>query len=256
MKQSYMAEYALLKKYIFLITATILASYSVYFVFDDQTIEQLKGENSFFELGTALFFTLSGFLFLGSFRKNGNIFLLLLFLLMILGAGEELSWGQHLFNYNTPSQIKSANVQGEFNIHNIQMFNTDNFNHSKKTGLKRLLEINFLFRIFITIFGVILPLLVYHIKFFRKLSFQLKLPVPPIAIGIFFFLSWIGLRLLLKYLPLGKHDDYYFTASEIFEFLTSFVFFMIGIYFYTMKDKNIMGFDIKTYLEQKNESKL
>jgi hypothetical protein len=40
-------------------------------------------------------------------------------LLLIIGAGEEVSWGQHWLGFETPEEMKDINVQGEFNLHNI-----------------------------------------------------------------------------------------------------------------------------------------
>lgn len=34
-------------------------------------------------------------------------------------AGEEVSWGQHLLNWNTPEYWKAVNDQGETNLHNV-----------------------------------------------------------------------------------------------------------------------------------------
>ncbi|MGB6015575.1 MAG: hypothetical protein WBG32_12660, partial [Nodosilinea sp.] len=39
--------------------------------------------------------------------------------LMFLVGGEEISWGQRLFNIATPEALGTVNVQGEFNMHNI-----------------------------------------------------------------------------------------------------------------------------------------
>lgn len=44
---------------------------------------------------------------------------LLLALLFFIGAGEEISWGQHWFGFETPAVVKSVNAQKELNIHNI-----------------------------------------------------------------------------------------------------------------------------------------
>jgi hypothetical protein len=48
-------------------------------------------------------------------------------------------------HFSTPNYLNKVNVQKEFNFHNIEVFNTGNFDGSKKTGIQRLLEINFLF---------------------------------------------------------------------------------------------------------------
>jgi hypothetical protein len=71
------------------------------------------------------------------------------FLLFGLGcfyyAGEELSWGQQLFHWETPEAIARLNHQGESNLHNI----TPLFNELPR----------FLITLFCLIAGVIVPLL-------------------------------------------------------------------------------------------------
>jgi hypothetical protein len=36
-----------------------------------------------------------------------------------MAMGEEISWGQALFYYNTPFGLRNVNEQGEFNVHNL-----------------------------------------------------------------------------------------------------------------------------------------
>ncbi len=40
-------------------------------------------------------------------------------MLMVVFCGEEISWGQRIFNFGTPDVIRSSNKQREFNLHNI-----------------------------------------------------------------------------------------------------------------------------------------
>lgn len=44
---------------------------------------------------------------------------LVLGVLFVLAAGEELSWGQHYLGFATPESMEQVNVQNEFNLHNI-----------------------------------------------------------------------------------------------------------------------------------------
>ena len=44
---------------------------------------------------------------------------LLLTLLCLFGAGEEISWGQRIFGLETPDYLKDKNAQGELGIHNL-----------------------------------------------------------------------------------------------------------------------------------------
>ncbi len=236
MFKNYLKECWELKNYIISAIVVIFLSYTVYLYCSDEMIIKLNNENQFFEIGTAVLFFVNAFLFFISFKRKKNIFLLILAIFMFIGAAEELSWGQVLFNYKTPENIKSINVQGEFNLHNIEIFNTNNFNKTHKKGLSRLLEINFLFRIFIMTFGIILPLSTNHISLIKKIVLRYKIPVIPISIGVFFLISWIALEGVLYYLPNGKNERYYSSSVEIFEFITSYIFLLSSIWFFAKKN--------------------
>ena len=48
-----------------------------------------------------------------------NFFLIIKIILLIYFLGEEISWGQHFFNWSTPEWFINNNLQNETNIHNI-----------------------------------------------------------------------------------------------------------------------------------------
>ncbi len=52
-------------------------------------------------------------------RGRFSLIGLLFGLLLIVGAAEEVSWGQHWLGFETPKAIAEANLQGEFNLHNL-----------------------------------------------------------------------------------------------------------------------------------------
>ena len=139
-------------------------------------------------------------------------------------------------------------LQREATIHNIEIFNYKNFDASSKHGWHRLLEINFLFRIFCVLFGFVLPLCTFHLKQVTRLTRSLKVPIPPITVGIFFIFSWLAFRLILAIMPQDKSFQYYDTATEIFEFLCSYVLLLTSVYFYKNRKEDILGYDIKQYI--------
>lgn len=53
--------------------------------------------------------------------RLGFVYLMGLMLFFFVCAGEELSWGQRQLGFETPAAIKETNVQGEFNIHNMDL---------------------------------------------------------------------------------------------------------------------------------------
>lgn len=52
-------------------------------------------------------------------RKGPRRIALLLGLLMLFGAGEELSWGQRIFDVQSPTFFEENNAQRETNLHNL-----------------------------------------------------------------------------------------------------------------------------------------
>ncbi|MBU3714450.1 MAG: hypothetical protein FGM46_05820 [Ferruginibacter sp.] len=221
-----------LRLYIFAAILVIFCSYFLYNQLDVTSLIRLGNENEFFELATAICFVTGSFIFFRLFSIQKNIFFILLGICLFLGAGEELSWGQHLFNFNTPKLIEANNVQKEFNIHNLEIFNTDKFDNSRKTGTERFLEINFLFRLFCLTYGFLLPVLVFYFKPIKKFTEKVKLDIPPATIGSLFITNWLVYKLTLLLTKKNHPIAYYETSTEMYEFIASFIFLLLGIYFY------------------------
>jgi len=85
---------------------------------------RLIAEDQWGEYGTSLSFAVAGGLFLLlSFRSNPwfqrGLFVMM-GLIAIFVAGEEISWGQRIFHFETPPSFYQFNYQGEFNFHNFQ----------------------------------------------------------------------------------------------------------------------------------------
>jgi hypothetical protein len=87
----------------------------------------LTRENGIWETLTAVNLAAGGLLFVIAVRKFHDCFdsritkwpSLILGCLLLFGAGEEISWGQHWLGFSTPDFIRGINTQREFNVHNI-----------------------------------------------------------------------------------------------------------------------------------------
>ena len=55
----------------------------------------------------------------GKLNQTINIFLIINICGLLYFAGEEVSWGQHFFNWNSPEIFRELNNQKETNLHNI-----------------------------------------------------------------------------------------------------------------------------------------
>lgn len=83
----------------------------------------LDGEEGVIERGTAILFVVAALGFgWTALRTRRWLRAQAVFwaLLAIVAAGEETSWLQHELGYETPAAIADANVQGEFNLHNLR----------------------------------------------------------------------------------------------------------------------------------------
>jgi len=90
-----------------------------YFLIEDR---ELYEEDRVFEQGTAIFFFIAGILMNIKAIKPGDLGRWILVLggisFIFLGM-EEISWGQRIFNIETPEILKNMNDQEELNFHNI-----------------------------------------------------------------------------------------------------------------------------------------
>jgi hypothetical protein len=242
----YIKEIKYLKFYITAVVLVIILSYSVYIFFDVKTVSNLGAEDHFFEWLTPIFFWIASALFFMIFLKTKNLFFLILAIAMFIGAGEEISWGQRIFGFKTPEELNKVNVQGEFNFHNIAIFHGVNSQKKPVYGLKRIFEINFLFRLSTMLCGIILPFCVYHFKLISRLTTKFHIPVPPISIGLFFFINWFVFWVLHSFLlPKDSPQSYINASEEIFECIASFILLVISLYFFKKHKISALGKDIK-----------
>lgn len=128
-------------------------------------------------------------------------------------AGEELSWGQHIFGWATPSGWEALNDQGETNLHNISSW--------LDQKPRALLELGIL------VGGIAVPLVALSRPWIRRGRFGIYLPplaCLPAALIAEAVAMWD--RLVLG---LGGHQNLFHRTSEIqeFYFYLFFLFYLI-----------------------------
>lgn len=217
--------------HISIVAAAILLSYGSYMVLDAGTVAAIGEEDGLFENLTAAAFIAASLCFLGAFSRSRNWFLLLFSFVFFVGFGEEISWGQRIFGFKTPEPVAALNVQEEFNLHNIELLNARRFDGTEKTGLEKLLTVNFLYKLFWLSYGVLLPVVAYSVRPMGVVVRKLRIPLPPLAIGLLFAVNWLTYRLVLSLLPAGETNQFYDTANEAMEWISALVFLMISIWF-------------------------
>lgn len=163
-------------------------------------IHLITREDGFIENLTALFYLIGFSISFISIYKNKRLFLPILWaVLCFVFLGEETSWFQRLLNYNVEA-VESISSQGEFNLHNLEIFESgygELIVDGKITedGLKNFFRsTQNLFRLGFFGYFVILPLVFFNKKIknlLQKIGY-----IPPnlkfiIAIIIVFLLSFV-----------------------------------------------------------------
>ena len=84
-------------------------------------LASLAKEDRFFENLTAINYLAAGLIlvYLGLRRRRGRIALIVLGLGIFAVGGEEITWGQRIFEFETPAVIEEFNVQDEISFHNL-----------------------------------------------------------------------------------------------------------------------------------------
>lgn len=113
----------------FLSVVFITIGFILLFLFHVELYDQLTSEDNIIENLSAVLLLFCSCFFLISFfhaRKSPlkihhwlTYGLLMLSIVFFLIAGEEISWGQRIFDLATPDYLSSVNEQDELNFHNI-----------------------------------------------------------------------------------------------------------------------------------------
>lgn len=98
-------------------------------------------------------------------------------LIAFFGAGEEISWGQRIFNIQTPEALNQVNAQGELTVHNIAI-------NGKQ------IEFETLFDLFWFSVVVVLPLAVIAFPFAKRMA-ATYLPSVFLPIGGLFLTNYL-----------------------------------------------------------------
>jgi len=132
-------------------------------------------EDGFAEYGTAfLLFCIAALLiyrlikFFSNKKPLWKIGILLMALIFIFGAGEEISWGQRIFNVESSEYFLENNAQGETNLHNMVV-------DGKK--INKLIFSQLLTAILI-IYLIITPFLYRKIAWIKNLINTFAVPIP------------------------------------------------------------------------------
>lgn len=114
--------------YFLLLLLISIGVFSLILVYNRNLYEAITYEDRFVEYLGFIFLLVAGFYVLRSsilgLRKNVrtqgmNSFLLIVGIVFVIAAFEEISRGQRIFGFGTPERLMEINRQQEFNFHNI-----------------------------------------------------------------------------------------------------------------------------------------
>ena len=222
-----------------IIFIAVFSTYLVVFL-GEETVLFLCAEDGPFESAGAILFLVASLLFLrcytlssgfgphqGRFQNHGSIFYLLLSIFFFFCFGEEISWGQRIFNWDTPQALKELNAQDETNLHNLWLFQGHDAEGIEKDFVPKLLESSRLFAIFGLCFLVFVPLANRLSERMRSLFAKVGLPVSPFWIGVLFVVHAVVFYLI--YLnPMQFPYNVLVRLNELKEFNYAFIFSVLA----------------------------
>ena len=130
----------------------------------------------------------------------------LIFIVFFFVAGEELSWGQRLFNIESSEYFKEHNAQEELNLHNLTI---------GEVKINKLI-FGVLLTTAILVYIVLIPLLYHKVEKIRSLIDSWFIPVPRLRQSI----SYLLLLATISIIPASKN-------WELLEFGSVLVFSII-----------------------------
>jgi hypothetical protein len=131
-------------------------------------------EDGFIEYGTSFLLFCSSFLlfkrFFNLFKSKNILWKIGIFLIafvFLFGAGEEISWGQRIFNVESSAYFLENNAQGETNLHNMVVDG------------KKINKIIFsqLLTLILVIYLIITPILYRKFDAIKKLATMFAVPI-------------------------------------------------------------------------------
>ncbi|AZB05514.1 hypothetical protein C1637_22710 [Chryseobacterium lactis] len=161
---------------------------------NSEYFEKLVEEDGFYENLTALFLFLSSFTLALKFLKLQSYYskawkfgVMLMVAGLFFGAGEEISWGQRIFNIQSSEFFKINNAQQETNLHNLVV---------GKVKLNKLIFSNVL-SIGFGFYFLVLPILWLKVSKVRAFINKFGIPVArPVHILIFLMATLLILILI------------------------------------------------------------
>lgn len=172
-------------------------------------------EDGFIENGSAIFLLSSSLLLMYrifKLFKHKDLFwkigILAMSLVFFFGAGEEISWGQRIFNVESSQYFIENNAQGETNLHNLVV---------EDTKINKLI-FSQLLTVVLVIYLIITPFLYRKFDWVKKLANKFAVPI----VQWHHTISFLTGTVLLLFISSNR-------KWEIYELAFSVIFLLIFI---------------------------
>jgi len=215
--------------------AVISLSYTAVLLSEPTFLNLTKEDGIIEGMGAVLFLIsaiMSAILFYKTLLRPKNLqlgrplFYVFFALAFLFSFGEEISWGQRILGFNTPSFIEEKNLQGEFNVHNLKFFHGVTEDGNPKFGLWAWLTMKRLLILFCIGYLVILPIVVFISEPARRIIGLVDLPIPHIFPGVIFLYTVILAKIIKFFI---ESPDLRHGIVEIMETNIAFVWLYVPV---------------------------
>ena len=196
------------------IFSSIIVSTVFLFYYSSSVYNLFVEEDGIIEYSTAVLLLSVSIYFINKLLRKSkvisskNIGIILFSTIFFFGFGEEISWGQRIFNIETPLFFSENNLQSETNIHNLMIGGVK---------LNKLIFTNVLFFIFLFYFLAV-PYLYTKSNNVKSIINRFSIVIPKYSQSIIFICSTIIIYIF-------DHDR----ISEIWECLFAFTMLITSI---------------------------
>jgi len=195
------------------ILAVAMIAGTIWAFFYPGIYEVFVREDNVAEYATAILFGIMAIMSIGrmlkhfrSGKKLAGLTWLGLFLMTFFVFGEEISWGQRIFNVQRGDFFKELNTQDETNLHNLK------FNG---VSLNRLI-FSKIVTIAMGIYFLLLPLLANKINWIRNFLINWRVPIPQNH----HIITLLICTFIIMIIPVPKN-------WELWEMAFAFIFFLV-----------------------------
>ncbi|MEL6375628.1 MAG: hypothetical protein AAFQ04_00335 [Pseudomonadota bacterium] len=202
------------------IVVILILTVAISFISSEFFTKTYAAEDGIVEYATAVFLLIASFILIrnsASLKRRGLrlAFGLTLFyaLLFFLASGEEISWGQRIFGWETSEAMKARNKQDETNFHNLVLQTPFGELDLVKTVFGSVLTTVLL------IYLVVFPLLFPKSERFAHLANRFAIPVPRRSHAVLAIVS----SLVITVIEPGRKWEVY---ELIFSLLATSIFLM------------------------------